>query len=117
MFLSLFSHDFNRVVFPSIVGSCGQDSSAGKREVYVGSEAQSMRSLLNLEWPVKRGIVTCFDSMERIWHHTFYKELCVNPEERPVVLTEAPLNHRTKKHSVSKVEKTVFSWGISYFFG
>ena len=63
MFLSLFSHDFDRVFFPSIVGSCGQDSSAGKRDVYVGSEAQSMRSLLNLEWPVKRGIVTCFDSI------------------------------------------------------
>ena len=102
MFLSLFSHDFNRVVFPSIVGSCGQDSSAGKREVYVGSEAQSMRSLLNLEWPVKRGIVTCFDSMERIWHHTFYNELRVNPEERPVVLTEAPLNDRTMREKMAE---------------
>ena len=24
---------------------------------------------------------------------------------------------RLPEHSVSKVEKTVFSWGISYFFG
>lgn len=40
----------------------------------------------------KHGIITNWDSMGNIWNHTFYNELCVAPEEYPVLLTEGPLN-------------------------
>ena len=48
--------------------------------------------MLTFKHPIEHGIVTSWDNMERLWHHTFYNELRIQPEEHPVLLTEAPLN-------------------------
>ena len=42
--------------------------------------------------PIDHGIFTNLDNMEKILHHTLYNEFSLAPEERPVLLTEAPLN-------------------------
>ncbi len=36
---------------------------------------------LALKYPIGHGIVTNWDDMEKIWHHTFYNELRIQPEE------------------------------------
>jgi len=94
-------------VFPAIVGRPKTQSAmlgTNQKQEYIGDEAAQKRGILNLAYPIAAGIVESWEDMEKVWHHTFYNELRVSPNEiKGVLLTEAPRQPKANREKMVQI--------------
>lgn len=97
-------------VFPTIVGRSrsSPENVAGPPPVLVGQEALAQRGALTLHYPLEHGVITSWDDMEKVWHHAFYNELRVAPEEHATLVTESFSSRFGPKSQREKTTQVMF---------
>ena len=58
---------------------------------------------LQVSSPIDRGIITNWEDMERVWHYCFSNELKVQPEDHPIIITEASLTPKQNRETLTKI--------------
>lgn len=106
------------VIFPALVGkpkSASAMQGVTQKEHYLGDEANQKRGILNLSYPIEHGIVNDWDGMEKIWHHTFYNELRIEPTAvLGCLVTEAPMNPKANREKMTAVLFETFGFNNMY---
>uniref|UniRef100_A0A8D0HI42 Uncharacterized protein n=1 Tax=Sphenodon punctatus TaxID=8508 RepID=A0A8D0HI42_SPHPU len=74
-----------------------------QKDYCVGEAALSKRGVLSLKYPIEHGIITSWDDMEKLWKYIFELELKINASERPVLLTEPPLNPLQNREKMAEL--------------
>eukprot|EP01084_Bolivina_argentea_P037492 69360_1 len=76
---------------------------------YIGYYCAPKSGILSMQYSIERGIVTRWDDMEEICHHSFYNELRIAPEEHAVILTEVPLNPKANREKMTQILFEIFN--------
>ncbi|CAK9033308.1 Actin, partial [Durusdinium trenchii] len=101
-----------RCIFPAVVGKPKHGAmmpGTDKKDYYLGEEAVSRRGVLTLSYPIEHGVVKDWSEMEKVWHHTFFDALRVNPEDQACIVTEAPMNPKKNRERMVEMLFEKFS--------
>ena len=103
-----------RSAFPTLVGKPKPQVllNSEKNERLLGQEALEKLGISTITHPIESGVITNWEDMEKIWHHTFYNELRIAPEEHNVLLTDPPLNKEETREKITEVMAGSIRWII-----
>ncbi|KAJ6233124.1 actin-10-related [Anaeramoeba flamelloides] len=98
--------------FPTIVGrfkKLNMMAGMGRKDTYVGKEAQLKRGILIMKQPYLNGKVHNWDDIEMVWQHAFKSKLKMVPEEHPVALTDNTFTSKKHRQQTTQIMFETFN--------
>lgn len=107
-----------KAYFPTVVGYTKYERLPGSdgKNCLIGEEAIAKKGVLTLKYPLENGIVKEWEDMEKIWRYTYFDQLKTDPEQHPVLLTEAALNPKDNKEKTLEIFFDEFKVPAYYVF-
>lgn len=100
----LGSDDAPKHIFPEMIGLPREPYKAQHtKSHYFGDEFFDNLNHFMVRSPMENGIIQNFEDMEKIWEHTFFEMLDVNPMQHPLILTEPPYNPKPNREKVVEI--------------
>eukprot|EP01038_Epipyxis_sp_PR26KG_P010648 gene10648-14300_t len=101
-------HDKPKTTFNSCVGRIKHKKVMANNnldgDIFIGSSVEKYRGAFKITYPIESGIVRDWGDMEKIWSYVYNRDcLAVQPEEHPVLLTEAPLNPYANREKAAEI--------------
>lgn len=84
-------------------------------ESLVCSQAQELRGILSLNFPIENGVITNFDEQEMIWDYMYKEGLKISRKEHPVLITEPPMNPISQRKEILQIFFEKFEVPAMYF--
>lgn len=98
-----------RGTFPSIVSRPINPSPVTRYDAYVGHDALAFREGFKGLRMYEGTAVRSWDDMEKAWHHSFYYDLCIAPEEHPVMLSDVLFSPRANREKMTQIMFETFN--------
>lgn len=112
LFLGHSKREFAKKKFNTqIVKIAPKNEDRWRNTTFVGGKIETTN---RSEWiyenkPIKRGLISNWDDIEAMWHHSFYNELRIAPEETPVIHIENPFSPKRDREKMTQIMFETFS--------
>lgn len=87
---------------------CGFSGEEAPKSIFptcISQETQLVgdESIKDIIYPIRHGIIKDFDSMEKIWEHTFKNELRVPSDDKNILLSDTPIAPKINREKITQL--------------